>query len=160
MAEVWPVGTYMDNLKGNLEAREDLSGVKVVTAPLDPKEEPLEAIVLLDATASEDFAALGGDAARPSRTEAVTTIRGVIRIIKAGAGETRAKAARDRVLEVFAELETEIRAHPRQDLPTGTIWNARIAAKTLDQGVRQETPSGREAAIGFDISFTDRTNVS
>lgn len=100
------VPAFLDALKAQLEARSGLAGVGIFTSPQN--EEVTESIEFgYRITGTQGWAALGQRARNDDYT-----VTGIIWIAKDGAGEATAKEARDRVYELFGELEEQLRTDP------------------------------------------------
>lgn len=136
----WTAGPVLDQLKTLLEARAGLAGVQVATAAMGDETNP-EAIVFFGATGTQTWGQF--DTNDPKQDD--YTIEGAIWINKPGAGETTAKAARDRASAIFAELEAQlVTDHEVNDL----VLIGELTTTRLEQGVNER---GRWCQIGFDI---------
>lgn len=162
MAAVWPVGTYIDNLKTNLTTRfgtESLASVEIFTGGPSPTsvDDDMEMVVLaISVETDEEPATLGGN---PNRNEEANVIECAVAawdVVGDDGEEAAIKAARDRALVVLGSIEREIRKNFKQGL-TDTVRHATISRKSMDQGVQPD--KGRVCVIEFDISLNVRTNV-
>lgn len=136
------IPAFLDALRATLAARTLIAagGVLVATAPTG-EPVPRESIQLFDAAADQEWAASGN-----KRRREQYRVRGGIFISAPGAGEAKAKAARDRAFALLAEIEDALRLDHNV---SGTVNQAQIAAYDLDQGAAKE---GRWAAIEFFIA--------
>jgi hypothetical protein len=138
------IGTVMDALCDGLRARPGLSSVNVYSADVSLEEAGLECIAFLGATLDESAAAMGG-----SRAE-TWSIAGAVQIILKsweGDAESTIRAARDRTLELFAEIETYC-----NDSYTGSLPDVEVKAGELTQGYG---PEGRVCALSFTATVTN-----
>jgi hypothetical protein len=116
---------FLVALKALLVARPGLAGVGVFLA--HPGDElPPEALFVDRVTTEQEWAALG----RLRRDEAITAFV-VCHVIKAGAGEEVATAARARLDDLQAELEDALRTDPSV---SGTVRQAAYVRDELRQG--------------------------
>lgn len=143
------VPAFLDALKTALEARAGLVGVTIATCPL--AEEAIESIEFgYRITGTQGWAAMG-----QRRREDNYVITGIVWIAKDGGGETAqaaAKEARDRVYELFAELEAQLRDTP---------WLTNIVAGLGAQLTRVDfdqwyDDAKRIARMTFEISVSGR----
>lgn len=142
------IGTQLDAIRAGLVLRSGLSGVNVFSGPVSFEEAGLECIAFGDATLDETFGAMGGN-----RRE-TWTVKGEIRkVIKSWASSTEEtiKAARDRDLVLFAEIESYI----NDTYNTGTLPDANITAGELAQGFG---PDGRWCSLLFDLQIRAMKN--
>ncbi len=162
MPSVWPIGTFLDNLKENLEVAiveaATFSNVVVFTAPPTPEEMPddIEAIVLaVGVETTEEPAALGGS---PMRNEEFNLIECFVSAydLQEADGESSAKAARDRAIGILGLVETELRIDAYQSLVG--IRTIHLSGKSMDQGVEPDL-GGRVCVIEFEITLAIRTDV-
>lgn len=139
------IPAVLDALKALLDARATtaLDGVEVWTAPSgDPI--PHECIQFFGTDGDQQWAALGN-----RRRRETYTITGAIFIIRLGAGQDKAKEARDRAYAILAELEDALRVAPTLGLPDRV--EVQLATNNLDQGPQD---NGRYAAIPFTLAVT------
>lgn len=141
------IGTVMDALCDGLRARPGLSSVNVYSADVSLEEAGLECIAFLGATLDESAAAMGG-----SRAETWSIAGAVQIILKSWQGDTEStiRAARDRTLELFAEVETYC-----NDTYTGSYPNVAVEAGELTQTYSTD---GRVCAISFTVTLTHLKN--
>lgn len=162
MATVWPVGTFIDNLKTNITTRlgtEGYSSVEVWTGPPEPDQmdDDMEAVILgIAIDTEEESAALGGAPQRNEERNVIECAVAAWDIVGEDGPEAAIKGARDRALGIFAVVETELRSNVKQGL-TETVRFIRISRKAMDQGVQPD--KGRFCLIEFDITLAVRTDV-
>lgn len=148
MSTTWSMPEYLDNLVANLKARPGLDGVQLWSAPIAEDELELEAIAFIDINSDEESAALGD-----ARREEEYIIEGVIEVNIAGMGDDVAKEARDRAVELMAEIESEIRSDPRQGLAPSVVRRSEVITINLRQRVREKY---RRCLVEFDIQVHHR----
>jgi hypothetical protein len=138
-----------DALKAALDAREYIqeNGIVVTTAPAPDTSTAYTCIELGGAFINFEWAALG----RKSRKE-TNTANGWIFCQEYGAGEAAAKAARDKVFAVFAELETALTEDPSI---SGVVNVARVKNAYFDQAIVGQTGNARGAALYFELEIFD-----
>lgn len=139
------VPVVLDTLKSLLEARKalggnGLEGVTIVTAPSGDPDIP-ESIQFYGVFEGQGWKSLGGQ-----RREETYPLEGDIVIVRRGAGEDKAKEARDRAYTILLELETVLRANPT--LGIGPRTDVQLATANLIQGWQD---NGRVASIEFTI---------
>lgn len=167
MAAVWPIGDYLDTLKTNLATRltsESITNVEIYTAPVDQEEfdDDMEAVVLgIRVDTDEDVVAMKGSGGH--RNEEANVIECQLMswdIAGEGqSGEAVAKAARDRTLLIFGEVEKEIRLNFTQG--QSYMKQSWISRKELNQGIYpNQVGRARACTIEFDITVIMRTNVA
>lgn len=139
----WQAGSVLDTLKTQLEARGGLSGVQVATASMGD-ETAREAIIFFGVDGPQKWGVLSDVAPK----EDADTFEGAIWINKPGAGEAVAKAARDRAIALFAELETQLRA---DQTISGLVLMCEVENKRLEQG---SNTNGRWCQISFGLKAT------
>lgn len=145
------VPAVLDTLKALLEARKAepdsalaaADGRPAVTITTAPSGDPdiLESIQFDGVPEDQAWKSLGG-----MRRQETYPIGGGILILKRGAGEEVAKAARDRAYAILAEMEIVLRANPTLGL--GARTDVQLASALLFQGWQE---NGRLAAIDFTI---------
>jgi hypothetical protein len=144
------VPAFLDALKTALEARAAIPGnplapigerpaVTIATAPSGDAD-PLEAVELIGARETQEWGAIGH-----RRRNEEYTVGAVVFIVRRGAGEARAKEARDRAYAILAELEDTLRTDPGV---SGTVRQSQITEIVLDQDFND---NGRWAALGITI---------
>lgn len=146
----WTMAVFMTALRDLLRDRAGLSGVLVCSAPIDQNTlaGEMEAMTFVDVTANEEPAALG-----KNRTEEVYTVEGIIQVLKDGADEATAVAARDRAAALLAEVEAQIRATPDAGLGGAVVRHAHVSSKALRQSLQDQR---RRAIIEYDIRVSTR----
>jgi hypothetical protein len=140
------IGSVLDAIRAALILRSGLSGVNVYTGIVSMEEAGLECIAFGDARLNEEAASMGGN-----RME-TWDVNGDIRVSKPwqGAIETTIKAARDRALAIFAELETHV-----NDTYTGTFPDVEVTAGEL---VPEYDTAGRVCWLRFTVQVQDIIN--
>lgn len=126
--------TYLDTLQARLAARPGLADVHVVSGVIDPDRAAKPDVLMLFGTEMEQsFGAQGN-----RRMEEVYDVVGQIIVMRAGAGEERIVATRERAKAILAEVETEV----REDVQLGGLvrqhWISRVE---LDQGYSDKARS-------------------
>ncbi len=138
------IGTSLDAIRAGLILRAGLSGVTVFTGPVPPEEAGLECIAFGDAELTEVGAAMGGLRAETWQ------VSGEIRVVKPwqnGGTETTIKAARDRDLAIFAELESYL----NDTYSAGAYPDASLTEGEMRQIFN---PDGRVCSLLFTFSVT------
>ena len=140
------IGTVLDAIRAALILRANLSGVNVFSGPVSWEEAGVECIALGDARLDEEEMAMGGNrleewdvdgeilTQRPWQTTTETTI----------------KAARDRTLALFAEVETHI-----NDTYTGSYPHVTVTAGSLSQ---QMSTDWRRCWLTFTLHIRNPKN--
>lgn len=143
------VPAYLDALKAALDARSIVAtdgGVVTVTTAPSGEPVPLECIQLFGTNGDQQWGALGN-----RRRNETYTIAGGIYVQQAGYGETTAKAARDRVYALLAEVEDCLRLDPGVG---GSVRQSELLSADLTQGIASGGDEGgaRYAALAITIS--------
>ena len=140
------LGTTLDAVQAGLAARPGLADVNVFSGPVSIEEAGQECIAFGDARLNEEAMAMGGN-----RWE-VWTIDGELRVVKTWEGSTEEtiKAARDRALELFAEIETYL-----NDTYTGDLPDVEVSSGELQQLIGGE---GRVCRLIFTLQMKDEKN--
>lgn len=117
------IGPTLDNIRTDLVARAGLAGINVFTAPVPLEQAGLECIAFGDARLDEVAATMGG-----TRDE-TWSVDFEIRVARAwqGSVEETIQAARDRVLEILAEIEDYLAETYVGQLPDVEIVDATLA---------------------------------
>lgn len=144
------VPEFLDLFKTQLDARGDLAALTpdVRTFTFWPTFDPsvTDAIIVgYDATATVTPAAIGRN-----RVDEDVTLRCQIRVLRPGAGETQAKAARDRAQTLYAAVDNELRTnHPELAGPDDDVQYARCGSYDLAQFPTEvgDTPIPVRAAV-------------
>ena len=141
------IGTTIDDIRAGLASRAGLSEVNVFSGTVPVEEAGRECIALGYATLSEVAAAMGG-----VREETWTLAGSEIRVIAGWQGDTEAtiKAARDRALEILAEVEGYL-----NDTYTGSLPSAQLTGAELSQNFVAE---GRECRVTFELTIENIKN--
>lgn len=130
------IGTVLDALVDGLRARPGLNGVNIFSAYVSLEESGLESIELGDATLTEEELAMGG--ARLETWDVECVLFGQAKSWE-GDTETTIRAARDRGLELFAEVESYV----NQTYLSGAYPYVAMAAGKLESGYGPETRAAR-----------------
>lgn len=140
------IGSALDALVDGLAARSGLSGVTVFSAPPSPEEAGLEGIWFGDCELTEIEHADGG-----SRLE-TWKVYGETYVKKAWATSTEAtnRAARDRALALFAEVESYL-----NDTYTGSYPHATLSDADM---IQNYGPSQRQCGLRFVIEIKNVKN--
>ena len=133
------VPAFLDAFKAALEARAGLAGVQVSTAPLGADSKP-ESIQMGDVPGTSPWGAVGA-----KRRNERYTVACAIWKQESGAGEAKAKAERDRVFAIFAEVEKAVVGNPNLGQ---VVHQLTFGEWTLEQGVN---PQSRWAQLTFEI---------
>jgi hypothetical protein len=143
------VGTTLDAIRAALVLRSDLTGVNVFSGPVSEEEGGTECIWFGDAELIEEPAAMGGNV-----TDDWTVDGQAWAIMKPWQDSTELtiKAARDRALAIFAEVEEHIGDTYGESASLPTVG---ITEGTLRQGI---TPEGRRCAVDFKIVISNLKN--
>lgn len=141
------IGTTIDAIRAGLASRSGLSEVNVFSGTVPVEEAGRECIALGYATLSEEAAAMGG-----TREETWTVTGSEIRVVTPWQRYTEAtiKAARDRALEILAEVEGYL-----NDTYVGTLPDAQLTAAELSQNFVAE---GRECRVTFEMTISGLKN--
>jgi hypothetical protein len=148
MGSVTTVGTFLDTLRTQLTARGGLAGVAVFTGPVDNLSIGKEAVVFSVEETSTRYEYRTVPMAEVTEEY---NVEGRIWIVKAGAGETVIKAARDRALAILEQVADELAAHNATTAATVAalgVDDARIDGWSLSQLV---IDGGRDCRISFNV---------
>lgn len=119
-------------------------GVAVLAAP-SGEPVPAESIQLFGTSLNQQWGLLGN-----RRREEQYTVRGGIFVKRRGAGEDIADVVRDRVGELLAEVEDELRTTPNVGIASPrVIAEFSASGSEIDQGAEDD---GRWCAIDFSIA--------
>lgn len=144
------VPAVLDRLKALLDAHKalggnDLVGVTITTAASGAPD-LLESIQFIDVP--DDTHAWESQGGRRQRESYI--IQGEILIVRRGAGDDIAKAARDRAYDIAGELQTVVWANTTlEEIAVRT--DLRYATGGLEQGWQD---NGRVAVVRFSVSVT------
>ena len=141
------VGTVLDDIRAALILRGALTGVNVFSGPVSEEEGGQEFVWFGNATLVETPASMGGNLF--DTWEISGEVWAAMKSWQ-GDTETTIKAARDRALAVFAQIEAHI-----NDTYVGSYPDVTITAGELRQGV---IPDGRRAAVNFTLTLQDIKN--
>lgn len=133
------VADVLDALCTQLAQRTGLTGVTVLSAPM-AEDTPPTSIVFGSAEANQEWDALGNR----GRVETIE-LDGSVWIVRGGAGDQVAKAARDEAFRIVGEIEQQLRDDWRVGLAP---VSAEMAQITLGQGIN---PHARWCEIAFVI---------
>lgn len=142
------IGTVLDSIRAGLVARAGLVSVGVFTGGVSEKEAEgyLELIEFGDADLSESPSRHGGTRQEEWSIEASL----IGRASWQSDAETTIKAARDRALEMFAEVESYI-----NDTYTGSLPDVDVTAGKMESGYG---PEHRACRITFTLTITGEKN--
>jgi hypothetical protein len=147
------VGVFLDKLRDRLSERSGLRGVAIYSGPVDDLSIGQEAIVFAVEPFTADFSYRTLPALEVFEEYPV---EGRIWVVKAGGGEAIIKAARDRTIELFAEVCAELAddnaSTPDTQAALG-VDDARVATWTLTQFV---IDGGRDCRLTFKIDVSAR----
>ena len=150
----FPVGDFLDSLKTALTARPGLDGVDIYTADPGP-DVNLSSVIVLGSgpiTGTTPWAAIGTVGHRDDQP----TITATILAVRAGAGDTVAKTARDRVAALASELIDELKTSPQVGEQTLAVEGFTY---TFDQYATDVGGVSHRVA-GLDLKFTPVIRVS
>jgi len=124
------IGTVLDAIRAALILRAGLSGVNVFSGVVSLEEAGLECLAYDGGLLAEDSSSMGGNKLE------VWDIDGEIRVFKPWAGDTELtiKAARDRALAIFAELETHLNDTYAGNMPDVEVIRGEIAGAYNPEG--------------------------
>jgi len=140
------IAGVLDSLADGLAALNALQDVKVFSGPVLLEEAGTECIAFGDFRLNEEMAALG------NTKEEVWDVDGEMYVVKTWEGDTEAtiRSARERTMELFAEVETYI-----NDTYTGTYPDVEITAGEVQQNIVAE---GRACRMTFSLTVTALKN--
>jgi hypothetical protein len=141
------IGTVLDAIRAALIIRANLAGVNVFTGTVSHEEAGTECIAFGGGRLTEIAAAMGGH-----RLE-TWEVDGEIRVVSqtwAGTTETSAKAARDRTLALFAELETHL-----NDTYTGAMPDVCVSSAEMSN---EYGPDYRFCSLRFGLTVSGLKN--
>lgn len=140
------LGTTLDAIVDGLNARPNLSTVNVFSGPVPVEEGGPECISLLRATLTEVHLVMGGG------REETWDVSGELWVLSAWQGDTEStiRHARDRALELFAEVESYI-----NDTYTGPLPYVDATAGEITQGYG---PEGRLCGLEFTVTLRAAIN--
>jgi len=139
------IGTTLDALCDGLRAQ--LTGVNVYSADVSLEEAGLECIAFMGASLEESAAAMGGTREETWRIQAA--VQTILKPWQDDAERT-IRAARDRALELFAEVETYC-----NDTYVGSYPDVEVEAGELMQTYSVE---GRVCALSFTVTLRQMKN--
>jgi hypothetical protein len=153
MGAVTTLGDFLDKLRTSLTARGGMAGVAVFTASVDHLSIGDEAIVFC---VEKTVATCTYRTIPALEVFESYAVEGRIWIVKAGAGETVIKAARDRAAAILHEVVDELAAHNSPSTATQAAFgvdDARLTSWTLEQFA---IDGGRDCRLAFfiDVSAT------
>lgn len=146
----------MDELATAVGARAGITAltpkVRVLTYWPSADESITDALIFYAAedTANHDVM---NPVTKPQRED--VTIEGEIRVARSGAGETVAKACRDRAVTILTELDTQLRSTP--PAVGNQTLNARLASRRMDQFPSESGSPVRVCLVNFTVSYSART---
>ena len=149
----WTAALYLKELRDNLQLRPGLDGVQIHGAPIGSNDRINEAIAFIDIDTVENSAALGD-----RRREEEYVIEGVIEVNQAGSGDDIADVARERAIEILAEIEAEVRAKPDAGLNTPGVEQIVRMSEITRKNLRQRTREDYRVAI-IEVDVTVRTRI-
>ena len=138
------VNNFRSNLKTQLEARSNLSGVKIFSyTPGEVLDR--EFISLGNANTNIVPFTMGG------QYEQQFTVTGLVFVNQVGAGDLVAEATNDRALALLDEVFQQIVSDPTVN---GSVQNAELVNCREENGVDE---NGRVCTFEFEIEFTNQT---
>ncbi len=138
------VNNFRSNLKTQLEARSNLSGVKIFSyTPGEVLDR--EFISLGNANTNIVPFTMGG------QYEQQFTVTGLVFVNQVGAGDLVAEATNDRAVALLDEVFQQIVSDPTVN---GSVQNAELVNYREENGVDE---NGRVCTFEFEIEFTNQT---
>ena len=138
------VNNFRSNLKTQLEARSNLSGVKIFSyTPGEVLDR--EFISLGNANTNIVPFTMGG------QYEQQFTVTGLVFVNQVGAGDLVAEATNDRAVALLDEVFKQIVSDPTVN---GSVQNAELTNYREENGVDE---NGRVCTFEFEIEFTNQT---
>ena len=140
------IGTVLDAIRAGLILRSGLDGVNVYTADIPIEEAGQECIAFNDCRLTQMLLAMGG------KQDETWEVDADIRVVKpwAGGTELTIKAARDRLLAIWAEVETYL-----NDTYTGGLPDVNIVSGEIQHDY---SPEGRICHLPFTITVKASKN--
>jgi hypothetical protein len=134
------IGSVLDDITDGLAARSGLQDVHVFSGPVSIEEAGTECIAFGDARLTDSMVAMG------SVKEETWEVDGELYVVGVWQGDTEAtiRASRDRILELFAEVESYI-----NDTYLGEFPDAEVTAGELQQNIAAE---GRACRMTFNLT--------
>lgn len=156
----WTAPEFMDELASAVGGRAGITAltpkVRVLTYWPSADESITDALIFYAAedTASHDVI---NPATKPQRED--VTIEGEIRVARAGAGGTVAKACRDRAVTILNELDDQLRdSKPAVGQQT---LRAVLSSRRMDQFPSESNNAAvRVCLVNFTISYSARTTTN
>jgi hypothetical protein len=135
------LGAVVDAIRAGLAALPGLADVNVFSGVVPVEEAGLECIAFGDGRLEEVAASMGGN------REETWVIGGELRVLKTWQGDTEStiKAARDRGLEIFAQVETYLNDTYVGSLPDVQLTSADIYSTFVAEG--------REFRLAFELTI-------
>lgn len=152
MANTTRIATLKSGLVDALQAVDELSDVQIASADIGDETDEFETIQFIgEDLIDQEWGAIGN----LSRDEQIT-LRGVVQVVKPGAGETVIREARDRAAELLGYIEDYF-SGPTGDPRVGNrVHAARCRPVSLQERV---TTSGRVALLFFEVQ-TGKTRLA
>jgi hypothetical protein len=140
------IGTVLDDLREALTLRVGLNGVSVYSGSVPAEEAGPECIAFGNGRLTEVELSMGGN-----RLE-TWVVGGETRVVKPWQGTTELTiaSARDRALEIFAELETHV-----NDTYTGALPDVTVTSAEMESDYVAE---GRECRVAFELTVRAAKN--
>ena len=131
--------SYMDAFERALKDRAALEKVNVSSVPLPESQTKAgDTLSFVGVTHSEDVVSLG----RPNKEE-LYFIDIAINAAVPGAGHDKAVEARDRVYDIYREVQTELLDNPRYAVDSGYIAAAQIVNSEFTHAVQSNVRSAQ-----------------
>lgn len=134
------IGSVLDDITDGLSGRSGLQDVHVFSGPVSIEEAGTECIAFGDARLTDSMVAMG------SVKEETWEVDGELYVVGTWQGDTEAtiRASRDRILELFAEVESYI-----NDTYLGELPDVEVTAAELQQNIAAE---GRACRMTFNLT--------
>jgi len=156
----WTAPAFIDLLQTRLLARATLTAmdppVAVFTYDPNPDDTVTDRLVIGYRVADENEPAALGQ----GRYEETVTVNCEIMVVRAGAGDVKAAAARTRAADILGELDNELRTDPLPQVGDQTT-HAQIAKREMMQFPSTYGTAGagvRVCVIRLDVVYTARTS--
>ncbi|MFP5330927.1 MAG: hypothetical protein ACLGHX_00975 [Acidimicrobiia bacterium] len=155
----WTAPEFMDELATAVAARSGITAltpkVRVLTYWPSADESITDALILYAAEDTAEHTVMN-PSTKPQDEE--VNVEGEIRVARAGAGSTVAKACRDRAMTILNELDAQLRTAPPA-VGQQTL-RARLAGRRMDQFPSESGNAPvRVCLVNFTISYRARTTT-
>lgn len=134
------IGSVLDDIVDGLSGRAGLQDVYVFSGPVSIEEAGTECIAFGDARLTDSMMAMGGV------KEESWEVDGEVYVVAGWQGDTEStiRSARDRILELFAEVESYV-----NDTYLGEFPDVEVSAAEMQQNIAAE---GRSCRMTFNLT--------